>query len=199
MLDGSFFLLADVLEFATAGLDVARLGNGHQSTVPFNTYRARDGWVTLCAVTDGEWHHLLRALGRPELLADPRFEPSMASRRTHREAIDALVQGWVGERTVADVVEILQAHQVAAGPVRDLGQAFEDEHLRAREMVVPLSHPTRGPVPGARGAGMPIKFLNHPAGFDGPAPAIGAHNAEVYGRLGLTPADLDTLQTDGVI
>ena len=199
MLDGSFFLLADVLEFATAGLDVERLGNGHQGTVPFNTYRARDGWVTLCAVTDDEWRHVLDALGRPDLLADPRFAPGTASRCAHREEIYALVQGWVGERTVAEAVEILQAHHVAAGPVRDLAQALEDEHLRAREMVVPLAHPTRGPVPGARGAGMPIKFLNHPAGFDAPAPAIGAHNAEVYGRLGLTAADLDSLHTDGVI
>jgi len=200
MLDGSFFLLPDVLEFVTAGGEPERRGNGHQGTVPFNVYRARDGWITLCAVAPREWQDVLRALGRPELASDPRFDPGAASRRAHREEIDALVQDWVGQRTVAEAVEIFQAHHVAAGPVRDLREAFDDEHLHAREMVVPLEHPTHGPVPGARGAGMPIKFLNHPAGFDQPAPALGAGNAEVYGRLlGLGAADLEALGAEGVI
>ena len=110
------------------------------------------------------------------------------------------MQEWVGARTVDEAVKTFQAHHVAAGPVRDLDEALDDEQLRARDMVVPLEHPTHGPVPGARGLGMPIKFLQHRAGFDEPAPALGAHTAEVYGRfLGLGPADLDRLRADGVI
>ncbi len=200
MLDGSFFLLPDVLESITAGGEPERRGNGHPSTVPFNVYRARDGWVTVCAVAPREWRNVLLALGRPELESDPRFDPSAGSRRAHRDEIDGLLQSWIGERTVGEAVQTLQAHHVAAGPVRDLREAFEDEHLHAREMVVPLEHPTSGPVPGARGAGMPIKFLRHRAAFDRPAPALGADTAEVYGRLlGLGPADLDALRAEGVI
>jgi crotonobetainyl-CoA:carnitine CoA-transferase CaiB-like acyl-CoA transferase len=200
MLDGSFFLLPDVLEFVTAGGEVERRGNGHQSTVPFNVYRARDGWVTVCAVSPREWSDVLRALGRPELAEDPRFDANAVSRRTHREEIDTLVQDWIGRQTTAEAVQTLQAHHVAAGPVRDLREAYEDEHLHAREMVVPLEHPVHGPIPGARGAGMPIKFLRHHAAFDEAAPSLGAHNAEVYGRLlGLGAADLDSLREQGVI
>jgi crotonobetainyl-CoA:carnitine CoA-transferase CaiB-like acyl-CoA transferase len=200
MLDGSFFLLPDILEFVTAGGDVERRGNGHPSTVPFNIYRARDGWITVAAVAPREWENVLRALGRPQLASDPRFHPSAGSRRAHREEVDALVQAWVAERTAAEAVDILQAHQVAAGPVRDLGEALGDEHLHARDMVVPLEHPEHGPVPGARGMGMPIKFLRHPAAFDQPAPALGAHNQEIYGRLlGLGEADLASLREQGVI
>jgi formyl-CoA transferase len=200
MLDGSFFLLPDVLEFATGGGEPERRGNGHQGTVPFNVYRARDGWITLCAVAPREWLAVLRAMGRPELASDPRFDPAAVSRRQHREEIDALVQDWVGRRTAEEAVETLQAHHVASGPVRDLHEALDDEQLRAREMVVPLAHPTHGPIPGALGAGMPIKFANHEAAFDEPAPALGAHNAEVYGRLlGLGGDDLDALRAQGVI
>ncbi len=200
MLDGSFFLLPDVLEFVTAGGEPERRGNGHPTTVPFNVYRARDGWITLCAVAPREWQDVLRAMGRSELATDPRFDPAAVSRRAHREEIDALVQDWVGQHTVADAVRILQTHHVASGPVRDLREALDDEHLLAREMVVPLEHPTHGPVRGAQGFGMPIKFLNHQAAFDQPAPALGAHNAEVYGRLlGLSAPDLEALRAEGVI
>jgi formyl-CoA transferase len=200
MLDGSFFLLGDTLEFIAAGALPERRGYGHPGTVPFDIYRARDGWFTLCAVTAREWQDVLRALDRGDLIADPAFEASATNRRAHRAEIDALIQEWAARRSAADAVAALQAHHVAAGPVRDLREVFDDEHMRAREMVVPLEHPTAGPVPGARGAGMPIKFVNHPAAFDAPAPAAGAHNAEVYGqRLGLAAADLEALRAEGII
>jgi crotonobetainyl-CoA:carnitine CoA-transferase CaiB-like acyl-CoA transferase len=200
MLDGSFFLLADVLEYAVAGAPPERHGNAHAGTVPFNVYPARDGWVTICAVTADEWLHVLKALGREDLVDDPRFEASAASRADHREEIDGLVGAWIGKHTTAEAVAILQKAGVPAGPVLDVPQALADEHLHAREMVVDLEHPTHGRVPGLRGAGMPIKFRNHRAAFDAPAPALGAHNEDVYGRfLGLTQADVAKLAADGVI
>ena len=199
MLDGSFFLLGELLEFVASGSVPQPLGNAHQGTVPFNNYRARDGWITLCVLTPREWGHLLDAIGRPELASDPRFEASVGNRRMNREAIDALVQEWVGEHSVEDAVKILQDHALPAGPVRDLRDVFQDEHLRAREMLVDLEHPTHGPVPGARVPGVPIKFTNHEAAFDTPAPGLGAHNAEVYGRLGLGSTDLEALRAAGVI
>jgi formyl-CoA transferase len=200
MLDGTFFLMGEVLEYAMGGLDLERRGNGHAGTVPFNVYRARDGWVSLCAVTAEEWLHVLRAMGREDLAADPRFDPDTASRAAHREEIDALVGDWIGRLGTAEAVDTLQKHHVPAGAVRDLRDVFDDEHFQAREMVVPLEHPTRGPVPGVRAPGLPIKFRNHPAAFDAPAPVAGAHNAEIYGRfLGLGATDLDKLRADGVI
>ena len=89
MLDGSLFLLPDLLEFVTAGGEPARRGNGHPSIVPFNTYRARDGWIALCAVAAREWHDLLRALGRAgagdgSALRPRGGEPARASRGDRR-------------------------------------------------------------------------------------------------------------------
>jgi crotonobetainyl-CoA:carnitine CoA-transferase CaiB-like acyl-CoA transferase len=200
MLDGTFFLLAEVLEYVTSGVEPARRGNGHQGAVPFNTYQAKDGWVSVCVVTTEEWMHLLGAMGKTDLAADPRFAASPHSRYAHRDDIDALIGGWVAERTVGEAIETLQKHRVPAGPVRTLPEVFADEGMRAREMVVGLEHPTHGPIPGALGAGMPIKFQRHAAGFDAPAPLLGAHNAEVYGRLlGLGAAELAKLGAEGVI
>jgi formyl-CoA transferase len=199
MQDCSLFLLPDVLEFLAAGIIPERMGNAHPGSVPFNVYRARDGYLSLCVVTAREWESLLAALGREELAADPRFA-GLLERREHREEIDGMVQEWVEKRTVAEAVETLQAHHVPAGPVLSLPELLRDTHLARREMVVDLTHPTHGPMPGVKGLGMPVKFVHHPLAPDRPAPALGAHNGEIYGRLlGLDAAGLSDLAGRGVI
>lgn len=199
MQDGSFFLLPEIIEFLAAGEGPGRIANAHVSGAPFNVYQATDGYVSLCAITASDWHKLLVALGREELAQDPRFA-NLLSRREHHEDVDAIVQQWIGQRTVAEAVTHLQKHQVPASPVLSPPELLQDEHLAAREMVVDLAHPTHGPMPGVKGIGMPIKFVHHPLNFDQPAPALGGHNEEIYGRLlGLDSAKLQALREQGVI
>jgi crotonobetainyl-CoA:carnitine CoA-transferase CaiB-like acyl-CoA transferase len=67
-------------------------------------------------------------------------------------------------------------------------------------MVVDLEHPSAGPLPGAKGFGMPIRFVENPVQFDQPAPLLGAHNEEIYsGVLGLDATTLAELREKGVI
>jgi crotonobetainyl-CoA:carnitine CoA-transferase CaiB-like acyl-CoA transferase len=199
MQDSSFFLLAELMEFLAAGEVPERMGNGHVGGAPFNVYQATDGYVSLCALTQTEWQKLLVAIGREDLAQDPRFV-SILKRREHREDVDVVVQQWIGQRTIAEAVNHLQKHQIPAGPVLSPPELLEDEHLRARRMVVDLVHPTHGSLPRVKGIGMPIKFLQHPVAFDQPAPALGAHNEEIYGRLlGFNSARLQELKEQGVI
>jgi crotonobetainyl-CoA:carnitine CoA-transferase CaiB-like acyl-CoA transferase len=200
MQDGSFFLLPDALEFLAAGIAPRRTGNTHPAGAPFNIFRAADGWVSVCAVTERDRENVLTALGRPELARDPRFAGGPAMAPEVRRRLDDLMAAWVATRTAMEAVHALQAHRVPASPVPGIDELVEDEHLRAREMVVGLEHPTQGPVPGARALGMPIKFRHHPARFDRPAPALGADNAEVYARLlGLDAAALEGLRARGIV
>jgi formyl-CoA transferase len=199
MQDSSFFLLPELIEFLVAGDIPQRMGNAHLTGAPFNVYVATDGYVSICAVTMSDWQKLLVAIDREDLKQDPRFS-NILSRRDHREEVDAIVQHWIGQRTVTEAVTHLQKHQVPAGPVLTLSELLHDEHLVAREMVVDLVHPLHGPIPGAKAIGMPVKFAQHPLNFDQPAPALGAHNEEIYGRLlGLDDAKLQTLKGQGVI
>lgn len=199
MQDSSFFLLPDLMEFLVAGAMPERMGNAHVGGAPFNVYHATDGYVSLCALSPTDWQKLLVAIGQEELEQDPRFA-TILSRREHREDIDAIVQQWIGQRTVAEAVDHLQKHQVPAGPVLSPAELLQDEHLLAREMVVDLAHPVHGPMPGVKGIGMPIKFMHHPVAFDQPAPVLGAHNEEIYGRLlGCDAEQLQRLKEQGVI
>ncbi len=199
MQDSSFFLLPDLIEFLMAGAAPERMGNSHVGGAPFNVYRAIDGYVAICGLSSTDWVKLLKAIGREELADDPRFA-TILSRRDHREEVDAVVQEWIGQRTVTMAVDYLQQQQVPAGPVLSPAELLQDEHLVARGMVVDLAHPAHGPIPGVKGIGMPIKFVGHPLAFDQPAPALGAHNDEVYGQLlGLDEELRQQLKQQGVI
>ncbi len=199
MQDGTFFFLPELVEYLNAGEIPVRRGNSHIGGAPFNVYDASDGHVSVCAVTARGWENCLRAIGREDLKDDPRYA-HLSNRVKNRAEVDQLMQDWMAQHTVAEAVAILQAHEVPSSPVLDPQQLLEDEHLAARDMVVPLSHPTHGPMPGVKGFGMPIKFVENPVRFDQPAPELGAHNAEVYGHLlGLADDRLQALKDQGVI
>jgi formyl-CoA transferase len=107
---------------------------------------------------------------------------------------------WLQDRATADAVEILQGNEVPAGPVHTLPELLTNPQLQARQMVVDLEHPSAGLLPGVKGFGMPIHFVEQPVQFDQPAPLLGAHNEEIYGNvLGLDTATLATLRDKGVI
>jgi len=199
MQDGTFFLLPELVELMAAGIMPVRQGNSHSGTAPFNVYEAKDGYVSMCAVTAENWRSLLVALNREELANDPRFA-HLAARLEHRQDVDAIVQEWVAQRTVAEAVAHLQGHRVPASPVMSPAELVKDEHLAVRNMVVDVAHPQHGPIPGVKGLGMPIKFVGRALTFDQPCPTLGAHNEEVYGGiLGMDEDRLQTLKEQGVI
>jgi formyl-CoA transferase len=199
MLDTSFFLLPELLEYLNGGQEPRRRGNSHAAGTPLNTYPTRDGFVTIAVATDKNWECLLAALGREDLKADARFATPL-SRREHIRVIDELVTDWMAQRSTAEAVTVLQQHEVPAGPVHTLPELLTHPHLQARHMVIDLEHPVTGPIPGAKGFGMPIRFIEHPLQFDQPAPLLGAHNEEIYKNvLGVSDAALEELRAKRVI
>lgn len=199
MLDTSFFLQPDLMEMLNGGIEPRRRGNTHAAGTPLNTYPTRDGFVTVAVTTDKNWQCLLTALGRGDLQNDPRFATPL-SRREHIQVIDEMVASWLKDRATVDAVEILQGNEVPAGPVHTLPELRTNPQLQAREMVVDLAHPSAGLLPGVKGFGMPIHFVENPVQFDQPAPLLGAHNEEIYGKvLGLNSTTLAALREKGVI
>ena len=199
MLDTSFFLLPELFEYLNGGQEPRRRGNSHAAGTPLNTYRTRDGYVTVAVATDKNWHCLLASLAREDLKTDARFATPL-SRREHIQVIDDMVAAWLAQRTTTEAVALLRQHEVPAGPGHTLPELLTHPHLQARQMVLDLEHPITGPIPGAKGFGMPIRFVEHPVQFDQPAPLLGAHNEEIYGTLlGISAAALGELRAKGVI
>lgn len=174
------------------GLTVPRLA-------PFGMYRTRDGYVSICAPMESFAHALFRAIGRTDLITDPRF-----ARRDDRvinvSELDAVIETFTIARTSAEVVAALDEHGVPAAEVRNPQDAVRDPRVVARGETVPLAHPKYGMVEDVYGMGLPIKFSRAQAGFDQPPPGLGEHNQEVYGGLlGYSPERLEELKARQVI
>ncbi len=174
------------------GLTVPRLA-------PFGLYRTKDGYVSICAPQEAFARSLFEAMGRADLMNDPRFRTRDARVENVRE-LDAIIGEFTSRYTNAEAISILEGAGVPAAPVRNPDEAIRDPRVLARGETVRLNHPKFGAVDDVYGMGIPIKFSEATAGFDQPAPELGEHNEAIYGgMLGYSKENLERLKSSGVI
>jgi crotonobetainyl-CoA:carnitine CoA-transferase CaiB-like acyl-CoA transferase len=173
-----------------------RVGSASESTSPRNVYATKDGgWVAISASTQDMTERLFRAIGRDDLNADPAFKTN-AERLRRRAEVDAIVGGWIKERTLAEAIDYFEAAGVTAAPVYHVGQLLDDPHVQQRGIVVDVPDDEMGAVP--MHAVVP-RLSRTPGTLRAPAPAVGEHNAEIYGRLGYSAERLADLESRGVV
>ena len=175
-----------------------RTGNRHQgmAVAPYNVYAAGDGFVAIICIRERHWQSLLRAMGRSDLAADPRFA-DRKSRARNMAATDAVVEAWTATLPKAAVFRICQEHDVICAPVQSLDDVLHDPHLLQRGALAKLGHETYGEVilPST-----PLRFEDVPPPAVALPRAAGADNAGVYGELlGLSSAQVEALAADGAI
>jgi crotonobetainyl-CoA:carnitine CoA-transferase CaiB-like acyl-CoA transferase len=156
------------------------LGSAHRISAPYQALRTGDGYITIGGNNDRLYARLCEALGRPELIEDPRFV-SNVDRMANRPALVAELEAALAARGTAEWVDVLLGAGVPAGPLYNIQQVVEDPHTQAREMVVEMEHPEAGTV---YGLGIPVKLSATPGSVRRPAPLLGEHNDEVLGELG---------------
>jgi CoA:oxalate CoA-transferase len=186
------------MHYWSEGKLTARTGNRHGglAMAPYNVYPAKDGHVAVICVTEEHWKSLARAMGREDLIADPRYE-NHTTRARIMDEVDALVSAWTKTCTKDEIFEIARAHKIPAAPVRDLTEVTNDDHMHQRGMLSWMDHPELGRVvlPNS-----PIRYEGTPPMPLVPSPELGQHNRDVYcDWLGLNEAELEALQKDGVI
>ena len=178
------------------GKTMGRTGNQLGAGVPGTTYRCHPGgpndYVFVFAQQQ-MWHPLLRAMGRDDLIGDPRYETGEA-RSARRDEVNALVEAWTSERSKHEVMKILAGAGVPCGACLDTGEVLTDPHLLARDMIVEVEHPVRGPY---LTVGNPVKLSASPTKIE-PAPLLGQHRHEILAELGYGDADIRALEADGI-
>ncbi|MGH7841391.1 MAG: CaiB/BaiF CoA transferase family protein [Candidatus Binataceae bacterium] len=184
-----------MLEYFQQGVVRERSGNKAQGFQPLDSFETRDGFVVIGAIAD-VYNRLLRAIGLDE--AEPKWQTA----RGDLESIegiefDALLRGWVNERTTVEVVKLLNEHQVPCSPIMTSRDMAEDPHYRARNMHIEWDDLQVGRV---KGIGVVPKFSQTPGKVWRGAPPIGHDNQRIYGELlGLSADELDSLRRDRVI
>ena len=164
--------------------------------MPWQAFRAKDGYLVIATRQENFWRALCVVLGEPSLADDPRFATN-PRRLENRSTLIPILESIMSRRTVADWLHDLRNAQVPAAPVNDLAGAFAEPPVAEREMIVEYDHPDLGRV---RLPGNPIKF----AGVEGtpstPAPRLGEHTDEVLrALLGMPQEKIAALRRDGVI
>jgi crotonobetainyl-CoA:carnitine CoA-transferase CaiB-like acyl-CoA transferase len=195
----AIFAITDSALTIQRGIGVAmeRVGNQHPFASPYGCFPARDGWVAIGTASNKLFRGLCEAIGRPELAGDERFR-SHRGRASHREEINAVVAAWVAERCCDEVLTALgaQGADLPCARVAAPHELGDDPQLVARGMIERHAHPTIGEIVFH---GNPLRFSGAEPRERALAPDLGAHNAEVYGELGIGAAELARLAADGVI
>ncbi|MGA2259822.1 MAG: CoA transferase [Acidobacteriota bacterium] len=200
MMDSLFsFLFDESLDvYVERGIPI-RTGNRRLRLTPFNSHKAKDGYVVICSAADSHWTNLLKAMGREDLVDDARFK-RLDQRMMNADAVDSIIESWTVTKAKAEVVEIVRKHGVASGIVATIPEVLADPQLKHRGMIVDLIHPELGKVKGAVGHDIPVKLSESKGEFDLPAPYLGAHNEEIYcSLLGYSKEAVHQLKRDGVI
>ena len=171
-----------------------RQGSRHRQNAPYQRMQTKDGYLMVGAAGEAIWARCAKALGHPEWCEDPRFATNQA-RMAHRDALEDAMNAVLTTKTTDDWVEVLEAAGVPSGPVYDYAQMFADPQVRHRGLVQYASDPELGQVPHIRtpvriGEGVRVRDV---------APKLGQHNAEIFGRLGVSEAEMTRLRTKGVL
>jgi crotonobetainyl-CoA:carnitine CoA-transferase CaiB-like acyl-CoA transferase len=173
-----------------------RRGNQHPSIVPYEVFKARDAYLTIGAANDSLWERCCAALGRPELAKDPRFDTA-ARRVANRGTLVPLLNDILGTRPASEWLRLLEEAGVPAGRIKTVEEVCTSEHLRVRDMIVDLPHPTAGTVTVM---GVPVKLHATPGEAATPPPTLGQHTTQILTRLlGLTRSDVERLRKAGVV
>lgn len=164
-----------VYNHSYTGEHLSRQGNTHPLLSPFDVLEARDGWVSIAAPGDEHWAALCAAIGRPDLVMDPRTIDNVVRSR-HRDVVRAALTEWTTARTREQIIDALGG-LVAVAPVNGTADILADPYLRDRGMLVDVEHP---------GSPHPVRLVNSPLRFAGEerspvrrAPLLGEHTAQV--------------------
>jgi crotonobetainyl-CoA:carnitine CoA-transferase CaiB-like acyl-CoA transferase len=172
-----------------------RCGLHNPTTAPTGTFKARDGYVVISAFLH-QWEAFANAIGKPELLTDPRFS-NATERANNRLALAEIIEEWLQSFPSRDEpLAILAEHRVISGPVLDVAGATNHPQMKARHALQEVTHPGIGPLPLPVA---PMRFSNAAVAIHGRTPALGEHNETILTELGYTPERIAELTQSGVL
>jgi crotonobetainyl-CoA:carnitine CoA-transferase CaiB-like acyl-CoA transferase len=159
----------------------------------YGIFRTSDGWVAMVGVTPPNRHKFYEAVGRTDLIEDPRFQAMFMDEAT-KLALFAEIRPAFLTRTTAEWVEIMRRDGQRVAPVRSYDQVAADPQVLMNGYIVPVEHPEFGTT---HMVGSPVRFSDTPATPSAVAPELGQHTEEVLLEIGYSWDDIEQLRAQG--
>lgn len=172
--------------------------SGSRSTISCsrNVYRCRDGkFVSLSASMQGVVERLFRAIGRPELIDDPRFATNEARVR-HDDLLDPIVAGFIAGLTREEALDHFAQADVTVGPILDIADLVQHPYIAERGVLASYPDPEAGALPMHH---VSPGLSETPGAIHSPAPALGEHTREVLLAAGYGDGEIDDMGREGVL
>jgi len=196
LLASTIAMLPDpVAHYFDSGKRPTREGNRNPNLTPAEAYRTGDGYLNVVLLSPDQWGRFTGVLGDPVLRDDPRFATNQ-ERLAHHAEMKARVEAVLATDTTAEWVARFEKAQIAAGPIYEFDEVFEDPQVKHLGLVARVEQPGYGTL---RMGDFPVRASATPARFTRPAPLLGQHTAEVLGELGVPAEEIERLAAAGAI
>jgi crotonobetainyl-CoA:carnitine CoA-transferase CaiB-like acyl-CoA transferase len=195
LLDPMFAVLGpQAANYRLTGKVKPRTGSRSTNAGPRNAYRCKDGlYVCLSSSTQKMAERLFHSIGRPELVADPRYRTN-ADRVKNAAELDAIIGAFIAQRSQGENVAFFEQAEVTIGPIYDIRQILEDPHVLARELVADYPDPDMGAFPMHH---VVPRLSGTPGSIRAPAPHLGEHNRRLLAEVGVDEAAYSKLLAAG--
>ena len=197
MMEGQLGLLNTMI--ASYGVDrelPKPMGTAYKALLPYQTLRTKTRDLAIAVGSEKLWKVFCPAIGRPEMLTNPRFADNRL-RVTHREELIGIVQEALLTRSYEEWEQIFLKAGIPVGAVNNIGQVVDHPQVKARGSLMEMNHPRSGPV---MMAGPPVRLSRTPGSVRTPAPGLGEHTAEaLHDLLGIPAEEVARLAKAGVV
>jgi formyl-CoA transferase len=197
LLDAQLAWLANVgSNYLVSGEKPRRYGNAHPNIVPYQTFKARDGYFALGIGNDSQWWQFCQKAGRVEWAEDPRFITN-ADRVRNRGDLIPLLADLFAQSEIEYWISILGSIGIPCGPINSIDQVMSDPQVLARDMVIEVEHLTAGSI---KMVASPLKIPTAPPLVRLAPPMLGEHSSQILLELlGMDENSVAELRQAGVV